>query len=72
MSLNTKELTQPMDTAPTDGRPILVDFGHTVIVMRYLDNSKTRHPWQGFVPVGMDWPRGKMKGWMPMPKGSEE
>lgn len=58
----------PMETAPKDGRWVILYWAHEVTPGFYLDNSKTVYPWEG-------WSRGSgqvmLKGvptsWMPFP-----
>lgn len=68
--LNTRPTTgwRPMETAPKDGKPLLLDWGGKARYASWLDNSKTMYPWAGWrVPSGEPQPIGAPIGWHPLP-----
>lgn len=57
---------QPIETAPKDGRLLLLATTSAVITGFWLDNSKTQSPWEGWSTSGKPF-RGPPTHWMPLP-----
>lgn len=59
---------QPIETAPRDGTRIILSWGGVSCVGYYLDNSRSKAPWQGWEVPSMElWPSGQPTHWMPFP-----
>ena len=58
----------PMDTAPKDGRRILLWWGDRVVYGHWLDNLQTSVPWSGWRGPSLEPMRtGQPSHWMPLP-----
>lgn len=71
-----KQGWQPIETAPKDGKRVLLYWGGEVISGFYLDNSKTAVPWEGWsTGSGVPAKLGKPTHWHPYaaaPQAAEE
>lgn len=68
------EWRDDMDAAPRDGTWFLAWWGGGVRLVRWLDNTKTSHPWAGWtVPSLMPKPpAAEPDAWMPLPAPPQE
>lgn len=58
---------QPTETAPRDGTRVILAFGEIVVVGHWLDNSKTSHPWQGWLTSSGPFHPDQLAAWCPLP-----
>jgi hypothetical protein len=66
---------QPIETAPKDGSNIILANSGRVAFGKYLDNSKTRWPWEGWITPDGPWGGRATKPathWMPLPPPPSE
>lgn len=62
---------QPIETAPKDGTNVVLASSERVTFGRWLDNSQTRWPWEGWITPDGPWGPKATKApthWMPLPE----
>lgn len=64
---------RPIETAPKDGRDVLLAWGGRTRYAKWIDNNATTAPWSGWsVPSLECRPNVPPTGWMPLPQPPKE